>query len=152
MTIEIEFMEAINGTQKQVTYSRSNRCDTCYGKRIKPGTKELECTNCEGTGYIAEQFGSQTVQQECDVCNGAGKNIQNCLTCNGTGSLYQHAKESITIPKGVDNGVNLRMAKKGNFSSKGENGDLLIKVDVKPHPYFRREGADIYTDKFITMT
>jgi DnaJ-class molecular chaperone len=38
------------------------------------------------------------------------------------------------IPKGVDSGVNLRMSKKGNFSLKGESGDLLIKVTVKQHP------------------
>jgi DnaJ-class molecular chaperone len=44
------------------------------------------------------------------------------------------------------------MSKKGNFSLKGEAGDLLIKVNVRPHPYFRREGSDIYTDKFITFT
>ncbi|MFS8160497.1 MAG: J domain-containing protein [Candidatus Roizmanbacteria bacterium] len=61
-------------------------------------------------------------------------------------------KESITIPKGVDNGVNLRLSKKGNFSLTGDNGDLLIKVNVRSHPYFKREGPDIYTDKFITFT
>jgi molecular chaperone DnaJ len=61
-------------------------------------------------------------------------------------------KEAITIPKGVDSGVNLRLSKKGNFSSKGDNGDLLIQVKVRPHPYFKREGPDIFTDKYISMT
>ena len=44
------------------------------------------------------------------------------------------------------------MSKKGNFSLKGEAGDLLIKVSVKPHPQFKREGADIITEKPITVT
>ncbi len=66
--------------------------------------------------------------------------------------MYQQAKETITIPKGVDSGVNLRMSKKGNFSLKGEAGDLLIKVNVKPHPTFKREGSDIVTEKPITFT
>jgi DnaJ-class molecular chaperone len=44
------------------------------------------------------------------------------------------------------------MAKKGNFSLNGEAGDLLIKVAVTPHPYFKRQGSDIHSDKFITMT
>lgn len=61
-------------------------------------------------------------------------------------------KETITIPKGVDSGVNLRMSKKGNFSLKGEPGDLLIKVTVKEHPYFKRKGADIYVEKKVTLT
>lgn len=44
------------------------------------------------------------------------------------------------------------MSKKGNFALNGEPGDLLIKINVRPHPYFKREGYDIYTDKFITVT
>jgi len=44
------------------------------------------------------------------------------------------------------------MSKKGNFSLKGEAGDLLIKVNVKPHPVFKREGADIVTEKPISLT
>lgn len=47
-------------------------------------------------------------------------------------------KENINIPKGVDSGVNLRMSKKGNFTLKGDAGDLLISVSVKEHPYFKR--------------
>jgi DnaJ-class molecular chaperone len=61
-------------------------------------------------------------------------------------------KETITIPKGVESGVNLRMSKKGNFSLRGESGDLLIKVTVKPHPTFVRDGADIISEKQITFT
>jgi DnaJ-class molecular chaperone len=44
------------------------------------------------------------------------------------------------------------MSKKGNYSMKGETGDLLIKVTVRPHPYFKREGSDIFTEKHITLT
>lgn len=46
----------------------------------------------------------------------------------------------------------MRLSKKGNFAVKGDNGDLLIQVQVRPHPYFKREGPDIFTDKYITMT
>lgn len=65
--------------------------------------------------------------------------------------MYQQAKETVLIPKGVDSGVNLRMSKKGNYSLKGEPGDLLIKVTVKPHPTFKREGFDIVTEQNITF-
>ena len=44
------------------------------------------------------------------------------------------------------------MTKKGNFSIKGDSGDLLIKVTVKPHPVFQRDGADIITEKPISFT
>jgi DnaJ-class molecular chaperone len=39
------------------------------------------------------------------------------------------------------------MAGKGNYSSHGENGDLLVKVNIRPHPYFKRDGSNIQTEK-----
>lgn len=33
----------------------------------------------------------------------------------------------------------------------GENGDVLITLNVQPHPYFRAEGNDIYIDLPITL-
>ena len=61
-------------------------------------------------------------------------------------------KETINVPKGVDNNVNLRVSKKGNFSPTGPPGDLLVTIKVKPHPYFKRDGADIQTEYFLTVS
>lgn len=61
-------------------------------------------------------------------------------------------KETINIPKGVDNGVNLRVSKKGHSGLGGPPGDLMIQVKVKPHPYFKRDGSDILTDQFISIS
>ena len=58
----------------------------------------------------------------------------------------------MTIPKGVDNGVNLRVSRKGHFSTMGPPGDLMIAVKVKPHPYFKRDGYDIHTEQFLTLS
>lgn len=45
------------------------------------------------------------------------------------------------------------MAGKGNASALGgQPGDLLLKVLVKPHEFFKRDGADIKVDKYITVT
>lgn len=74
------------------------------------------------------------------------------MSCNGQGTVYSSVKETINIPKGVDNGVNLRMSKKGNQTPKGDSGDLLIKVNVRPHPYLKREGFDIIAEKYISVT
>jgi molecular chaperone DnaJ len=45
-------MEAIQGTQKHITYARTNKCGTCNGTKMKPGTSEVECGICEGSGFI----------------------------------------------------------------------------------------------------
>lgn len=55
------------------------------------------------------------IQQVCGNCDGAGAiNRSPCVTCRGKGASHGQAKEQIEIPKGVDNGVNLRVSKKGN--------------------------------------
>lgn len=74
------------------------------------------------------------------------------MTCRGKGSVFNSVKETINIPKGVDNGVNLRVSKKGHFSPVGPAGDLMVQIKVKPHPYFKRDGSDILTDQYITVS
>ena len=45
------------------------------------------------------------------------------------------------------------MQGKGNVSDVGNNpGDLIIKINVKPDPYFRRDGFDIITDANISIS
>ncbi len=64
------------------------------------------------------------------------------------------ATEAITvkIPPGVRDGSKVRVAGKGNAGAgKGPAGDLIITISVKPHPYFRLEGDDIYLEAPITL-
>ena len=92
------------------------------------------------------------IQQVCGNCDGAGSVIRNpCTSCRGKGITHESVKETISIPKGVDNGVNLRVSKKGNAGLGGPAGDLMIQVKVKPHPYFKRDGSDIHTELFLSI-
>ena len=74
------------------------------------------------------------------------------MTCRGRGTTHATVKETINVPKGVDNGINLRMAKKGHTGSGGPNGDLIIHVKVRNHSYFKREGAHIHTDLYLNIS
>jgi molecular chaperone DnaJ len=74
------------------------------------------------------------------------------VTCSGKGFHHGTVKEEINIPKGVDNGVNLRVSKKGNCGDGGPAGDLIINVKVKPHAYFKRDGANIHSDCFVSIS
>lgn len=61
-------------------------------------------------------------------------------------------KINVKIPAGVDNGSKIRLAGKGEFSpTKGPPGDLYIEIKVRPHPFFKREGDDIYAQIPITL-
>lgn len=57
----------------------------------------------------------------------------------------------VKIPPGVGEGSRIRVRGKGR-EGLGGNGDLYIVVHVAPHPYFRREGRDIYVDLPVSLT
>jgi molecular chaperone DnaJ len=52
VSIDIDFMEAINGSTKTIQYARTNKCSTCDGSRMKPGSSKKDCHVCDGSGYI----------------------------------------------------------------------------------------------------
>ncbi|MGK7907743.1 MAG: DnaJ C-terminal domain-containing protein [Synechococcus sp.] len=50
----------------------------------------------------------------------------------------------INIPAGVTDGKKIRLRGQGHPNPSGGQGDLYLKVEIKPHAFFRLEGADIY--------
>ncbi|MFQ5449890.1 MAG: DnaJ C-terminal domain-containing protein [Nitrospinaceae bacterium] len=60
---------------------------------------------------------------------------------------------SIKIPPGISSGKKLRLKGKGNPGPAGAKaGDLYLKIQVRPHPLFRREGHDVEVDLEISLT
>lgn len=58
---------------------------------------------------------------------------------------------SVKVPAGVSEGQVVRLAGQGNPGTRGgPAGDLLLKVEIAPHPYFRREGSNLLVDVPIT--
>jgi DnaJ-class molecular chaperone len=56
----------------------------------------------------------------------------------------------VKVPAGVKEGSRVRLKGKGEQMG-GEPGDLYIVTHVTPHPYFRREGLDIYLDVPVSV-
>lgn len=110
-----------------MTFGRTDVCGVCKGTRAKPGTGESKCGACGGAGFQQIRQGPFMIQQVCGNCDGTGYVIKNpCTACRGKGVQHHQVKETINIPKGVDNGVNLRVSKKGNAGLGGPPGDLMI--------------------------
>ena len=64
-------------------------------------------------------------------------------------------KLSVTIPDGIENGQGLRVAGKGEPGEGGaENlrGDLIVRIWVKDHPTFRKEGLNLVMELQIKLT
>lgn len=59
----------------------------------------------------------------------------------------------VKIPAGVDNGSVIRLSGQGHAGrGGGPAGDLLIKIKIAPHRYFRREASDILVDVPLTVS
>ena len=113
VNLEINFMEAIQGCQKVVSFDRVSVCSACNGTKCRPGSGPTQCTACAGSGKVFYKQGFMSIAMECTACNGEGNTIRNpCLTCYGKGFTNVNAKENISIPKGVDDNMNLRLQKK----------------------------------------
>lgn len=57
----------------------------------------------------------------------------------------------VKIPAGVSEGQVIRLAGQGSPAGRGGTpGDLLLKIEIQPHPYFRREGSNLLVDVPVT--
>jgi DnaJ-class molecular chaperone len=60
---------------------------------------------------------------------------------------------TIRIPAGIDHGKTIRLADQGHPGhGGGPNGDLLVSVNVSPHPYFSRDGVSLFVDVPLSIT
>jgi molecular chaperone DnaJ len=121
---------------------------TCHGSGAKVGTKMETCKPCNGQGKIRESkrtiFGNIASTKVCDVCLGAGEVPKEiCENCRGKGVLRREEEVSVVIPAGIRNGEMIRMTGFGEAVSRGTKGDLYIKINVTPHPIFKRDGSDL---------
>ncbi len=53
----------------------------------------------------------------------------------------------VRVPAGVEEGKKLRMAGQGP-----RGGDLLVRLTVEPHPYFRREGQNVVLEVPVSIS
>jgi len=59
----------------------------------------------------------------------------------------------VKIPAGIEDGQVMRLGGQGAPGRNGgPAGDALIEISVTPHPFFRREGADIHVEVPITVS
>ncbi len=155
--LEIPFKDAIFGTKRNVLIAKVSMCDVCSGNGAKPGTELESCTMCNGSGRIHETrnsiLGQFTSVRTCEVCNGQGKiPKEKCTTCRGNGVMRKEQEIHVSIPVGIDNGEMIRLPQQGEAVKGGVAGDLYVKVHVKPHAVFRREGANLVMHLPVKLT
>lgn len=147
--LNLEFMEAVFGAEKEVSITRNELCSSCSGTGAKEGTAFENCTRCGGSGQVRERqrtiLGEFVNVRTCSTCDGEGKVVkEKCSECSGKGILRKNKKIAVKIPAGIDDSQTISLRSEGNPGSKGgPGGDLLVHISVKSHPIFQRVGSDI---------
>jgi molecular chaperone DnaJ len=90
----------------------------------------------------------------CTACQGSGLSGRKaCPQCGGAGMTEGTERINVRIPAGAQDGSTIRVARKGGEGiGKARSGDLIVRFRMIPHPYFRREGNDIYLDVPVTYS
>ncbi len=151
--LDIDFWQAIRGTQIRLGISHQEICETCHGTKAAPGGGAVTCPQCDGTGNVSQMAGSMKFNLTCPRCGGTGKLQSVCPTCHGDGRVLRTETVEVRIPPGAQNGSRLRVAGKGNAGTMGmPPGDLYITLRVEPHPVFQRDGDNIEIRVPVTVT
>jgi len=143
--LEIEFEEAVFGTEKEIEIPKEEQCPACNGSRVEPGYQPIVCKVCGGRGQVRHTHGFFTINRTCEYCGGEGYIIKDpCKTCKGRGFVKTKKKIKVKIPPGVETGMRLKVRGEGAYGPGDTHpGDLYIVLNVKEHPVFEREGDDI---------
>ena len=151
--MELTFLEAAHGCEKEITVTKAESCETCQGSGAESGSRTRQCAACGGRGQVISSRGIFSIAQTCQQCQGAGKVIEKpCPACRGAGRKEQTSKIKLRIPAGVDTGSRLRSSGNGEAGVRGgPHGDLFVVLHVKAHEIFQRDGDDLLCEVPISF-
>ncbi len=151
--LEITLEDAYNGKTATIKLPTSVTCEGCAGSGAKAGSKPTTCKTCAGHGRVRAQQGFFAIERTCPSCGGRGQTIDNpCEKCAGAGRVTRERTLSVNMPAGVEDGTRIRLSGEGEAGLRGgAAGDLYIFLAIKPHPFFQRDGADLYCRVPISM-
>ncbi|MBQ3497708.1 MAG: molecular chaperone DnaJ [Clostridia bacterium] len=155
--VTLSFEEAAKGCKKKVDFTRVELCPDCHGSGAASGTSPETCPDCHGRGQVNVQqrtpFGVIQTSKSCSRCGGKGQIIKTpCSKCKGKGAVSKKVTLEVDIPAGIDDRQVLNVNGQGNSGiNGGPSGNLHVTVLVRPHPFFERDGYDVWCDVTISF-
>lgn len=156
--LEIDFLEAVFGTEKTITIRRLEDCESCQGTGAAPGSSPVTCTTCAGMGQVQQVmntfFGQAVRVVACPACQGSGSKIEKpCKDCRGEALVRKQKEFQVKVPAGIDANTRLRLGNAGDKGRRGgPYGDLFILIHVREHETFIRDGETIHVRQPISYS
>jgi molecular chaperone DnaJ len=153
-TLEISLEDAFKGKDAKIKIPTVDPCDACHGTGSEGGGKPEKCPTCDGAGRVRATQGFFTIERACPTCGGAGTIIKSpCKKCGGAGRVRGEKTLQVSIPAGVEEGRRVRVTGEGEAGVRGgPRGDLYVLITLKPHPFFKRDGANLFCRVPVPMT
>lgn len=152
--LALTFEEAAFGKKAQVKVRRYETCDTCRGSGSAGGRSPSVCATCHGRGQVRYQQSIFSIARTCPTCQGTGNVISDpCSKCKGESRIMRERTIDVAVPPGVEDGTRIRYQEQGDSGPMGAPaGDLYIVLNVKQHPFFEREGKNLYCSVPISFS
>ena len=150
----LPFGDSIDGATVALRLTGEGPCPVCHGTGAKAGTVPRVCPDCQGTGQQSRNLGGFGMSEPCKTCRGRGLVVDDpCQSCSGSGRAMSSRTIQARIPAGVADGQRIRIPGKGAPGEHGgKNGDLYVRVHVKPHPVFGRNGDNLTVAVPVTIS
>ncbi len=144
--LTLTFEEACFGVAREIEIRRHEPCATCHGTGAAPGKQPTTCRSCSGRGQVRYQQGFFSISRTCPACQGVGTTISDpCKGCKGNGLVMGTERLEVKVPAGVEEGTRILFTGHGEAGANGgPAGDVYVVLHVKEHPFFEREGKDLY--------
>lgn len=153
-TLTVELAQAVAGGEHEISFEAAGACSTCSGSGTRPGARPpMTCPLCQGRGEVKGE-GFLRRYSACGRCGGVGMVQRDpCNACSGRGSRREKRSFHVKIPPGTESGAERLVdgqGEPGQFG--GPPGHLRITINVRPHPWLRREGQDIVGELYVSVS
>lgn len=157
LRLKLSLEEIATGVEKRIRVKHDRACPTCKGRG---GSGETSCSQCGGRGQVRRVqqsfFGQFVNVSVCPKCQGEGRTFKDaCKNCRGDGRVSETETIAVRVPPGVANGNFIPVRGMGDAGPRGgPAGDLIVLIEEKPHPIFRRDGDDLHSEasvSFVTL-
>lgn len=146
--LKLTLEEISRGAEKKIKVTKLVRAK---------GSEYGPCGTCGGSGQVRRVqntfLGQMQTVTTCPQCGGIGQTVSK----RGAGSdehglIREEVVLPITIPAGVEEGMQLNISGVGNEApAGGVPGDLLVVIEEEAHPELRRDGMNLHHEVFISM-